>query len=138
MSTRSGSICSSRNSHGSVRKYRTKAKQSEVDEILFGLRTKKASAFKSMPETVQGRSNTGGHPDVIFRVITYKANAGLNATVGYVKLIKPGFFGRISLKIGDIWLKIGDIWLKIGDIWLKIGEIWLKFDEIWLKLATFG
>jgi len=53
MSTRSGSICSSRNSHGSVRKYRTKAKQSEVDEILFGLRTKKASAFKSMPETVQ-------------------------------------------------------------------------------------
>jgi hypothetical protein len=54
MSIRSGSVatgsrCSNR--------YRTKSKQSEVDEILFGLKTKKPAVLKSSkPETVQGKN----------------------------------------------------------------------------------
>jgi len=54
MSIRCGSVGSS-GSNGSrcSTNYRTKAKRSEVDELLFGLSTKNSALFKTTPETVQ-------------------------------------------------------------------------------------
>ena len=53
MSVRSGSVVSGASGRSSS-KYRTKARSSEVDELLFGLNNKKSAVFKSTPETVQG------------------------------------------------------------------------------------
>merc|ERR1711937_173649 len=52
MSVRSGSVVSGASGRSSS-KYRTKARSSEVDELLFGLNNKKSAVFKSTPETVQ-------------------------------------------------------------------------------------
>merc|ERR1711973_361770 len=52
MSVRSGSVASGASGRSSS-KYRTKARSSEVDELLFGLNNKKSAVFKSTPETVQ-------------------------------------------------------------------------------------
>jgi len=52
MSVRSGSVASGASGRSSS-KYRTKARSSEVDEVLFGLKNKKSAVFKSTPETVQ-------------------------------------------------------------------------------------